>query len=104
FSRMTQRTSFPRDWSSVVCSSALIDAGGRRAGIYTTNSAAQCRYITEHCDAEVAFVEDHHQLAKFLSFRAELPKLRAIVLMKGEIGSARCRESQRAQCGSQSRV
>lgn len=61
-----------------------IHAGGRPAGIYTTNSAAQCRYITEHCDAEVAFVEDHHQLAKFLSFRAELPKLRAIVLMKGE--------------------
>lgn len=68
----------------VIAHWGAIHAGGRPAGIYTTNSAAQCRYVTEHCDAEVAFVEDQEQLAKFLSFRDHLPRLRAIVLMTGE--------------------
>ena len=61
-----------------------IYAGAMPAGIYTTNSAEQCEYIARHCDASVAFVENQEQLAKFLAVRANLPALKAIVLMQGE--------------------
>ncbi|MEZ4268212.1 MAG: AMP-binding protein [Myxococcota bacterium] len=59
-------------------------AGGFPAGIYTTNSAEQCQYIAEHSDSAVAVVEDAEQLAKFQSIRAQLPKLKAIVMMFGD--------------------
>ena len=58
-------------------------AGGVPAGIYTTCSPAQCQYITDHCDAAVAVVEDTDQLAKFMEVRDQLPKLKGIVLMDG---------------------
>jgi len=65
---------------------AAIMAGAIPAGIYTTNSAEQCKYIADHCDARVAFVESDEQLAKFRAIRASLPKLRAIVVMDGDAG------------------
>lgn len=67
------------EWA--VADMAAIYAGGFPAGIYTTNSPPQCKYIAEHSDSHVAFVEDQAQLAKFLEIRGELPLLKAIVLM-----------------------
>ncbi|HXT16085.1 MAG TPA: AMP-binding protein [Gemmatimonadaceae bacterium] len=64
---------------------AAIMAGGIPAGIYTTNTPEQCRYVAAHCDARVAFVEDEEQLAKFRAIRSALPALRAIVVMHGEV-------------------
>ncbi|MGM0577495.1 MAG: AMP-dependent synthetase/ligase [Myxococcota bacterium] len=61
-----------------------IHAGGVPAGIYTTNSAEQCQYITDHSDAAVAVVEDAEQLAKFREVRDQLPKVKAFVLMYGD--------------------
>ena len=58
-------------------------AGGVPAGIYTTSSPEQCQYITDHCDAAVAVVENEAHLAKFKEVRGQLPKLRAIVMMFG---------------------
>ncbi|KIG13567.1 Long-chain-fatty-acid--CoA ligase [Enhygromyxa salina] len=63
---------------------AAIHAGGVPVGIYTTNSPAQCQYIASHSDSNIAIVENHEQLAKFLEVRDQLPLLRAIVLMRGE--------------------
>jgi long-subunit acyl-CoA synthetase (AMP-forming) len=68
----------------LVADLAAIHAGGVPVGIYTTNSGEQCHYIAEHSDANVAVVDDLEQLAKFLEIRAQLPLLRAIVLMHGE--------------------
>ena len=67
------------EWA--VADMAAIYAGGFPAGIYTTNSPPQCKYIAEHSDSHVAFVENQEQLAKFLEIRPELPLLKAIVLM-----------------------
>ena len=67
------------EWA--VADMAAIYAGGFPAGIYTTNSPPQCKYIAEHSDSHVVFVEDQGQLAKFLEIRAELPLLKAIVMM-----------------------
>jgi long-subunit acyl-CoA synthetase (AMP-forming) len=61
-----------------------IYAGAVPAGIYTTSSPEQCEYIANHCDAVAAFVENQEQLAKFLAIRANLPNLKALVLMQGE--------------------
>src|SRR4029079_1265945 len=61
-----------------------IYAGGCPAGIYTTNTADQCRYIAEHAEAQVAVVENEAQLAKFLEIRDKLPELKAIVMINGE--------------------
>lgn len=63
---------------------ATIAAGAVPTGIYTTNTAEQCRYIVTHCDARVVFVENEEQLAKFRGIRAHLPALKAIVQMHGQ--------------------
>ena len=61
-----------------------IMAGGVPAGIYTTNSPEQCQYITHHCEAAIAMVENTTQLEKFKAIRGDLPHLKAIVLMEGD--------------------
>lgn len=63
---------------------AAIYAGGVPAGIYTTSSAEQCQYITDHCDAAIAIVENKVHLAKYLSVRDQLPKVKALVVIDGD--------------------
>lgn len=67
---------------------AAIYAGGCPAGIYTTNSAEQCKYIAGHSDAQVVIVENREQLAKFKEVRKDLPELKAIVMMYGDDSDA----------------
>ncbi|MCA9689522.1 MAG: AMP-binding protein [Nannocystaceae bacterium] len=69
------------EWS--ISDLAAIYAGGFPAGIYTTNSAEQCRYIAEHSDSVIAVVENAEQLAKFKAIRDQLPMLKAIVMIYG---------------------
>lgn len=64
---------------------AAIAAGGKCAGIYTTNASAACRYITEHSEARVVVVENKQQLDKFLPWRDECRNLSAIVMWSGEV-------------------
>lgn len=60
-----------------------IAAGGLPAGIYTTSTAEQCHYISEHAEAAVAVLENEQYLRIFLFIRDRLPKLKAMVLMAG---------------------
>ena len=53
------------------------------AGIYTTNSPAECQYIIAHSEAPVVLLEDHDQWAKVNEVRHQLPDLRHVVMMKG---------------------
>ena len=64
---------------------AAIYVGARPAGIYTTNSAEQCKYVASHSESQVAVVENNEQLQKFLEIRDELD-LKAIVMMYGDSG------------------
>ena len=66
---------------------AAIAAGGLPAGIYTNSTPEQCHYIAEHAEAAIAVVENETHLATFLALRDRLPKLRAIVVMTGELTS-----------------
>ena len=67
----------------MVADVAAIYAGACPAGIYTTNTAPQCKYVAGHSESQVAVVEDEGQLKKFLEVRGDLPDLRAIVMMYG---------------------
>ncbi len=62
---------------------ATIYSGAIPAGIYTTNSPEQCHYIADNCDATLAVVENSKQLVKFQAIAEQLPKLQAIIMMKG---------------------
>lgn len=72
----------------LISNNAAIFAGGVPAGIYTTNSPDQCRYVAEHSESNIAVVENEEQLEKFLQFREDLPQLKAIVMMFGESSAA----------------
>lgn len=61
-----------------------IYAGAFPAGIYTTNSPEQVRYITAHCDAKVSFADTPEQVAKFIAEQDNLPHLGTVVQMIGE--------------------
>jgi long-subunit acyl-CoA synthetase (AMP-forming) len=61
-----------------------IAAGGLPAGIYSTSTPEQIRYIAAHAGVGIAVVEDERALATIQAVRAGLPDLRSIVLMRGE--------------------
>ncbi|MGE0455715.1 MAG: long-chain fatty acid--CoA ligase [Vicinamibacteria bacterium] len=65
----------------VTANLAAIAAGARPAGIYVTSAPEQCRYVVEHCEAEVAIVENEAFLRTFEALRERLPRLRTIVVM-----------------------
>lgn len=58
-------------------------AGAVPAGIYTTSSPEQVRYVTDHCEAKVAFAENAEQVAKFVAEEERLPRLEVVVQMLG---------------------
>eukprot|EP00472_Partenskyella_glossopodia_P014251 CAMPEP_0197541606 /NCGR_PEP_ID=MMETSP1318-20131121/67221_1 /TAXON_ID=552666 /ORGANISM="Partenskyella glossopodia, Strain RCC365" /LENGTH=677 /DNA_ID=CAMNT_0043100799 /DNA_START=68 /DNA_END=2101 /DNA_ORIENTATION=+ len=64
-----------------------IFAGGIASGIYTTNGVEATHYIADHCRAQIAFVEDDTQVAKFLECRDRLPHLKAIIQWTGKVRS-----------------
>jgi long-chain acyl-CoA synthetase len=62
---------------------AAMAVGAVPAGIYTTNSPAECKYIINHSEAGVVLVENEDQWAKIDAIRDEIPSVRKVVLMKG---------------------
>jgi long-chain acyl-CoA synthetase len=62
---------------------AVMHARGVPVFLYNTLAPEQAAYITGHCEATVAIVEGAEYLAKLLSVRDQLPRLRRIVLIEG---------------------
>jgi len=62
---------------------ATMAAGGAPAGIYTTCSAPEVQYIIDHSEAEIVLLENADQWKKVDAERANLPRLRHVVMMKG---------------------
>jgi long-subunit acyl-CoA synthetase (AMP-forming) len=71
----------------VLADVGAICSGAWPAGIYTTSSAEQCRYVAHHCEARVAIVDTAEQANKLLSIKAELPALQTIVQWSGDAGA-----------------
>ena len=59
-------------------------AGCVPAGIYTTSTPEQVRYITDHCDAKLAFADTETQVEKFVAAADGMPKLEIVVQMLGK--------------------
>lgn len=67
----------------VILDLATMAIGGAPAGIYTTSSPDEIRYITAHAEAPVILVENKVQLDKVLAVRHDVPALEWIVTMRG---------------------
>jgi long-chain acyl-CoA synthetase len=67
----------------VIADLGLVHAGLTPVSAYTTLAPTQIAFIAEHCDAQIAIVEDVGFLARLLEVRVDLPNLRHIVLMDG---------------------
>ena len=59
-----------------------IAAGGVGVGLYPTSSAEQIAYIINHSDAEFVLVDSREQLAKVLSVRDQLSKVRHVIALE----------------------
>jgi len=59
----------------------ILHARGTPVSIYNTLAPEQVQYIAAHCDAVLAVVEDAGFYKKFEAVRAQLPKLRTIVVI-----------------------
>jgi long-chain acyl-CoA synthetase len=70
---------------------AIMHARGVPVFLYNTLAPEQAAYITGHCAAAVAIVEDREYLAKLLSVRDQLPALREIVLIDGGLSHPEAR-------------
>ncbi len=68
----------------VITDLAVLSAGGVSNGIYPTDSASQVQYLCDDSSSSVLFVEDEEQLDKALEVRAQLPRLRKIVVFDME--------------------
>ena len=68
----------------VIADLGLVHAGGAAISVYNTLAPEQLEYVANHSEATVAFVEDAGFLAKFLAIRSSTPKLRHLVLVRGE--------------------
>ena len=62
---------------------ATMMAGGAPAGIYGTCSPEEVAYIVDHSESPVVIVEDIPQWKKIEAQRANLPRLKYVVLMAG---------------------
>ncbi len=68
----------------VLCDLAILSCAGVTNGIYPTDAASQVNYLCEDSGTCILFVEDDEQLDKALEVRAQLPKLRKIVVFDME--------------------
>ena len=68
----------------VIADLGIVHAGGTAISVYNTLAPEQVEYLANHSEASVAFVEDEAYLAKFLAIRSTTPKLRHLILVRGE--------------------
>ena len=68
----------------VIADLGIVHAGGAAISVYNTLAPEQVEYLANHSEASVAFVEDEAFLAKFLEIRSSTPKLRHLILIRGE--------------------
>ena len=58
----------------------VVCMGGITSGVYTTDSAAQLKYLVNDSASTFLFLENDEQLDKWLEVRGEMPTLRKVIL------------------------
>ena len=66
----------------VVAALAGMACGGVAVGVYTTASPEQIAYVTNHCEAPIALVENEAFLDTLLALRGQLPALQHVIVME----------------------
>ena len=66
----------------------VLCAGGATTTVYPSTTAEESAYILSDSDSQFCFVEDSGQLAKLRSHKAQLPKLRHVILIDGAADAA----------------
>ncbi len=79
-----------------ISNTGSILAGAIPAGIYATNSAEACYYISDHSKASLLVVEGNKQLVKYVGIASNLPSVKAIVVW----GKEPVDPALAQQCGS----
>ncbi len=59
--------------------------GAATVGIYQSNLSKDCQYIIDHCDAVLVFAENEKQVAKLAEIRADIPNVRKVIMLKGDM-------------------
>ncbi|GBC60787.1 long-chain fatty acid--CoA ligase [Desulfonema ishimotonii] len=67
----------------VLADLAITAVGACTVGIYQSNLPKDCQYIIDHSDAVLIFAEDAVQLEKLMEIRADIPRVRKVILMNG---------------------
>jgi len=67
----------------VLADFGILCAGGATSTIYPSSTADECAYILSDSGAVVCFAEDAEQVRKLQARRAELPRLRHVVVFDG---------------------
>ncbi|HOO70167.1 MAG TPA: long-chain fatty acid--CoA ligase [Spirochaetota bacterium] len=62
----------------------IVSIGACTVGIYQSNLPEDCRYIIDHSDSVLVFAQDHTQLEKLFAIRERIPRVRKVILMRGE--------------------
>ena len=71
-----------KEW--VYADLAVQSVGGIASGVYTTDSAAQLKYLVNDSDSRFLFVENDEQLDKYLSVRDGMPGLTRVIVFDRE--------------------
>jgi long-chain acyl-CoA synthetase len=71
-----------KEW--VYADLAVQSVGGVASGVYTTDSAAQLKYLVNDSDSRFLFVENDEQLDKYLSVRDGMPGLTRVIVFDRE--------------------
>ncbi|MEQ9695877.1 long-chain fatty acid--CoA ligase [Shimia sp. SDUM112013] len=58
--------------------------GGIASGVYTTDSAAQLKYLVNDSDSRFLIVENEEQLDKFLQIESDVPGLLKVIILEDE--------------------
>ncbi len=63
---------------------AIMTAGGTTVGLYPTLSSTQIKYIINHSDSKMLFVENKEKMEKIMEIRSEIPNIKEIIIFDGE--------------------
>ena len=68
----------------VLADLGIVSCGCVTVGIYSNNTAADCKYVLDHAEINILLLENDAQLEKILSVRDQLPALKMIVNINGK--------------------
>jgi long-chain-fatty-acid--CoA ligase ACSBG len=95
FAKALLATGFEKNRSISICAfntpewlfshMGVIMAGGKSAGVYTTNTPDACQYIAEHSESRIVVCDTLKNMQKFLEGRDKIPLLKHIVVFQDAV-------------------